>query len=298
MKNLKISLFTITKLISFLKTLPLLSISQLFIYPIKSLGGISIKSATITDRGLQYDRRFLLIDENNSFLTQRVFPKMALLQTAIEDDTLLVFQKNTNEDKLVLPLSPAKVSKNILVRIWDDDCEVQLVSEEVDDWFSKKLNRYCRLVYMPQSTKRKVDAKYAFNNEITSFSDAFPLLIIGQSSLDDLNSRLTLPLPINRFRPNIVFTGGAPFQEDLMEHFKISGCDFYCVKPSARCVITTTDQETAITGKEPLKTLSTYRSKNNKVYFGQNVLLKGEGKINAGDKIEIIRQSEISFLST
>lgn len=298
MKNLKISLFTITKLISFLKTLPLLSISQLFIYPIKSLGGISIKSATITDRGLQYDRRFLLIDENNSFLTQRVFPKMALLQTAIEDDTLLVFQKNTNEDKLVLPLSPAKVSKNILVKIWDDDCEAQLVSEEVDDWFSKKLNRYCRLVYMPQSTKRKVDAKYAFNNEITSFSDAFPLLIIGQSSLDDLNSRLTVPLPINRFRPNIVFTGGAPFQEDLMEHFKISGCDFYCVKPSARCVITTTDQETAITGKEPLKKLSTYRSKNNKVYFGQNVLLKGEGKINAGDKIEIIRQSEISFLST
>lgn len=282
----------------FLKTLPLLSVSQLFIYPIKSLGGISIKSATITDRGLQYDRRFLLIDENNSFLTQRVFPKMALLQTAIEDDTLLVFQKNTNDDKLVLPLSPAKVSKNILVKIWDDDCEAQLVSEEADDWFSKKLNRFCRLVYMPQSTKRKVDAKYAFNNEITSFSDAFPLLIIGQSSLDDLNSRLTVPLPINRFRPNIVFTGEAPFQEDLMEHFKINSCDFYCVKPSARCVITTTDQETAITGKEPLQTLSTYRSKNNKVYFGQNVLLKGEGKINTGDKIEILRQSEISFLSS
>ena len=290
-------MFTVTKLISFLKTLQLLSVSQLFIYPIKSLGGISIKSAYITDRGLQYDRRFLLVDEYNSFLTQRAFPKMALLQTAIEDDKLLIFQKNANDDKLVLPLSPVPDSKNILVKIWDDDCEAQLVSKEADEWFSKKLNRFCRLVYMPQSTKRKVDIRYAFNNDITSFSDAFPLLIIGQSSLDDLNSRLTEPLPINRFRPNIVFTGGTPFQEDVMEHFTINGFDFYCVKPSARCVITTTDQETGIAGKEPLKTLSAYRSKNNKVYFGQNLLIKGKGKMNVGDEIEIIKESKISFLS-
>lgn len=221
---------------------------------------------------------------------------MALLQTAIENDQLFVFEKSAVEDKLVLPLSPEPFSKNICVKIWDDDCEAQLVSKEADEWFSKKINCRCRLVYMPQSTKRKVDTKYALNNEITSFSDAFPILIIGQSSLDDLNSRLTEPLPINRFRPNIVFTGGTPFQEDVMNHFKINGLDFYCVKPSARCVITTTNQETGITGKEPLKTLSTYRLKNNKVYFGQNVLVKGEGKINTGDTIEIIKQSEASFL--
>lgn len=239
----------------------------------------------------------MLIDENNTFLSQRTIPKMALLQTAIKDDQLLVFEKKCSDDKLVLPLSPEPVSKNISVKIWDDECEAQLMSKEADLWFSKKLNCHCRLVYMPQSTKRKVDAKYAVDNEITSFSDAFPLLLIGQSSLDDLNSRLTEPLPINRFRPNVVFTGGTPFQEDVIEHFRINNLDFYCVKPSARCVITTTDQETGLAGKEPLKTLSTYRSKNNKVYFGQNVLVKGEGKINIGDQIEIINQRERFFLS-
>ena len=262
------------------------------------MGGISIKSSEVTDRGLQYDRRFMLIDENNTFLSQRTIPKMALLQTAIKDDQLLVFEKNSSDDKLVLPLSPDPFSKNVYVKVWEDECEAQLVSKEADSWFSKKLNCSCRLVYMPQSTKRKVDTKYAVDNEITSFSDAFPLLVIGQSSLDDLNSRLTEPLPINRFRPNVVFTGGTPFQEDVMEHFRINNLDFYCVKPSARCVITTTDQETGLAGKEPLKTLSTYRSKNNKVYFGQNVLMKGEGRIKFGDKIEVISETEVSFLSS
>jgi uncharacterized protein YcbX len=275
----------------------LLSVSQLFIYPIKSLHGIAIHSSNITDRGLQYDRRFLLIDENNRFLTQREFPKMALLQTVIKDDLLLVFEKDSFEDKLILPLLPKPISENILVKIWDDDCEAQVISEEADSWFSKKLNMPCRLVYMPDSSERKVDSKYALNNDITSFSDAYPILMIGQSSLDDLNSRLAEPLPINRFRPNIVFIGSAAFEEDGMEHFHINRLDFFGVKPSARCVVITINQQTAIAGKEPLKTLATYRSKNNKVYFGQNILMKGEGKINVGDKIEIIMQNNISFLS-
>ncbi len=150
---------------------------------------------------------------------------------------------------------------------------------------------------MPDSTERKVDPKYALQDDITNFSDGYPILIIGQASLDDLNSRLADPLPINRFRPNIVFTGGTPYEEDGMEHFKINDLDFYGVKPSARCVVTTMNQETGIAGKEPLKTLATYRSKNNKVYFGQNVLMKGKGKINVGDPIEIIKQNQISFLS-
>lgn len=261
------------------------------------MGGISINQAILTDRGLQYDRRFMLIDENNSFLTQRAFPKMALLQTVIEDDQLLIFEKNSKDDQFILPLSPKRISENIWVRIWDDECEAQLVSKQADDWFSQKLKSNCRLVYMPESTQRKVDTEYALNNEINSFSDGFPLLIIGEYSLADLNSRLAEPLPMNRFRPNIVFAGGTPFQEDVMEHFKIKSLDFYCVKPSARCVITTTDQETGIAGKEPLKILSTYRLKNKKVYFGQNVLVNGEGKINVGDKIEIIKQRKISFLS-
>jgi len=238
-----------------------------------------------------------LIDENNRFFTQREFPQMALLQTSIEDDRLYVFEKNSTDKKLVLPLSPASADETFIVRIWDDDCDAQLVSKEANEWFSKKLNCNCRLVYMPHSTRRKVDIQYAKHDEITNFSDGYPLLIIGQSSLDDLNSRLAEPLPINRFRPNLVFAGGRPFQEDDMEHFKINELDFYGVKPSARCVVTTINQETGVAGKEPLKTLSSYRSKNNKVYFGQNVLMRGEGKIKVDDKIEIVRQAKKSFLS-
>jgi uncharacterized protein len=273
------------------------SVSQLFIYPIKSLHGIAIQSAKITDRGLQYDRRFLLIDKNNGFLTQRAFPKMALLQTAIEGDNLFVFHKDSFKNKLELPLAPEPANEKMVVRIWDDDCEAQFISKRADDWFSGQLKVDCRLVYMPDATERKVDKKYSLNNDITNFSDGYPILIIGQASLDDLNSRLTEPLPVNRFRPNIVFTGGTPYEEDGMEHFIINDLDFYGVKPSARCVVTTTNQETGVAGKEPLKTLATYRSKNNKVYFGQNVLMKGEGKINVGDPIEIIKQNQISFLS-
>lgn len=271
-------------------------ISQLFIYPVKSLRGISVQSANVTDRGLQYDRRFLLIDENNRFFTQREFPAMALLHTAIKEDRLLVFHKNSFERQLSLPLIPHTVEQTTTVRIWDDKCEAQFVSEEADKWFSSMLPIKCRLVYMPDAAQRKVDEKYALNNDIVNFSDGYPLLIFAQASLDDLNTRLSEPVPVDRFRPNIVFTGARAFEEDRIKHFNINQLDFYCVKPSARCVITTTNQETGIAEKEPLKTLASYRSVNNKVYFGQNVLMKGEGKINVGDPIEIIKQNQIFFI--
>ncbi len=231
----------------------------------------------------------MLIDENNCFLTQRQFPEMALLRTAIEKDRLLVFHKDFKEEKIVLPLVPEINSKNLLVKIWDDVCEAQLISKEADTWFSKQLKFMCKLVYMPEKAERKVDPKYALDNDITSFADGYPALIIGQESLDDLNSRLIEKLPMNRFRPSIVSTGGAAFEEDTIEHFRIKEINFYGVKLSARCVITTTNQDTGLTAKEPLKTLAGYRMKNNKVFFGQNLLVKGNGKINIGDKIEIVK---------
>jgi len=144
---------------------------------------------------------------------------------------------------------------------------------------------------MPDNTQRRVDGRYAHNKEITSFSDGYPLMLIGQASLDDLNSRLQSPLPMNRFRPNIVFTGGDPFLEDSMKQFEINGVRFFGVKLCARCVITTIDQQTTEKAKEPLKTLSTYRSKNNKIYFGQNLLFHGSGTISIGDAITIHQQS-------
>jgi len=144
---------------------------------------------------------------------------------------------------------------------------------------------------MPDDAERVVDQRYSPPGSITSFADAYPFLMIGQASLEDLNSHMDAPLPMNRFRPNMVFTGGGPFEEDNMEHFTIAGIDFFGVKLCARCPIPTIDQETAKKGKEPLKTLSKYRQKNNKVYFGQNLVQKGDGIITVGDTIRVLARS-------
>ena len=264
------------------------TISQLFIYPVKSLGGFQIDSTQLTDRGFKYDRRFMLVDSDNNFITQREQPLMSLVQTAIEANELVLFDKNYMADSVRILLQPA-TAPTIKVKVWDDECAAQYVSDNADDWLSNKLLMPCRLVYMPDSEKRLVENRYANNKEITSFSDGYPLLIIGQASLNDLNSRLAEPMPINRFRPNIVFAGGTPHDEDMMEHIKINGMDMYGVKLCSRCTMTTINQSTAEKGKEPLKTLSHYRMKNNKIYFGQNLLYKQTGFIKEGDVIDIVK---------
>ena len=262
----------------------MLTVSDLFIYPIKSLGGIRIDAAELTDRGFKYDRRWMLVDNSNHFLTQREFPAMALLQVELANNDLKVTHKLSG-DSLQIPLSET-TNETAIADIWDDSCEVQFVSAAADEWFSQTLGIHCRLVHMLDTSERKVETAYSINEEITSLSDGYPLLIIGQSSLDDLNSRLPEPLPMNRFRPNIVFTGGLAFEEDKLAHFRINEIDFYGVKLCARCSITTIDQDNAVKSKEPLRTLTTYRMKDNKVYFGQNLLYNGTGTLHVGDEIK------------
>ena len=264
----------------------MLEVSELFIYPIKSLGGFSVPAATVTDRGFLYDRRWMLVDSSNVFLTQREFPQMALLQVGISGNIVTVHHKLKHNEEISFSTSKHSTQSSI-IQVWNDQCDAFSVDPRLDEWFSSMLSFSCRLVYMPDSSKRKVDTHYAFNDEITSFSDGYPFLLIGQSSLDDLNARLAEPLPINRFRPNIVFTGGEAFDEDRMRHFSINGIQFFGVKPCARCAIPTTNQDNAFRGKEPLKTLATYRQWNNNIYFGQNLLHKGEGQIRVGDTISI-----------
>lgn len=261
----------------------MLVISELYIYPVKSLGGISVHSANITSRGLQFDRRWMLVDENNKFLTQREHPQMALFRTGIENDSISIYHLDSPWDITSLPLEPPP-SHTISVTVWEDTCEAQTAPETINQWFSQKLSIQCRAVYMPSSSARKLDPAYSVSNEdITSFSDGYPMLLIGQASLDDLNQRLQEPLPMNRFRPNIVFSGGTPFQEDDMKKFNINDIDFYGVKLCGRCAITTTNQETAQRSKEPLATLATYRTIGNKVCFGQNIISSGQGLIRVGD---------------
>jgi uncharacterized protein YcbX len=264
----------------------MLEVSELFIYPIKSLGGISVGSGKITDRGFHFDRRWMLVDSNNCFLSQREFPQMALLQAHLSNDGLVVQHKIKKDEAVSIPMS-GEIRQPVTVQVWSDKCRAELVNPRIDQWFSEMLSVQCKLVYMPDSSKRRVDSRYASNKEITSLSDGYPFLIIGQSSLDDLNARLPDPLPMNRFRPNIVFTGGEPFHEDRMKHFSINSIQFYGVKLCARCVITTINQDTASKSREPLKTLSSYREKNNRIYFGQNLLHSGEGEIHVGDVISI-----------
>jgi hypothetical protein len=261
-------------------------LSEIYIYPVKSLGGISLKESDITARGLKYDRRWLLVDDEGRFITQRTYPQMALISVELREQSL-EFKHKKNGASLSINIKNVHQDKAEVV-IWDDKVIANYVSKEVDEWFNDMLNVKCRLVYMPDDFNRYVERKYANKNEIVSFADAYPFLVIGQSSLDDLNSRLEVNLPMNRFRPNLVFRGGSPFDEDRIKSFRIGDLTFYPVKPCARCVVTTINQESALTNEEPLKTLATYRTFNNKVMFGQNLLHKGSGTIRVGDEIKIL----------
>lgn len=266
------------------------SVSALYIYPIKSLGGIALSSSAITKRGLEHDRRWMLVDDNNEFLTQRAYSQMALLKTAIIRDSIIAYHSDDANDIIQLPLHPAP-KETVTVKVWDDYCEGQYADDNVNEWFSQKLGISCKAVFMPDDSKRKLDPKYAKSDQdITGFADGYPILVISEASLEDINNRLEEPVPMDRFRPNIVITGTAAFAEDTMRMFRINNSNFYGVKLCGRCIITTTNQQTGERGKEPLKTLTGYRTINNKVCFGQNVICDDNGQINIGDDIQIIEE--------
>ncbi|MHA7131027.1 MOSC domain-containing protein [Algoriphagus namhaensis] len=263
-----------------------LTIQALYIYPIKSLGGISLHEARVEERGFQYDRRWMLVDQNGLFMSQRKHPQMALLQVALGTEGLLVSDRGEMKDPLVIPFD-AQEEKFLQVIIWDDEVLAQRVGDHFDQWFSERLGEPVHLVRMPESTHRKVDPRYAHQGESVSFADGMPYLIIGEESLNDLNNRLEQPVPMDRFRPNLVFSGGEPFVEDSWTFIQVGEVPMKVVKPCARCVLTTVDQQTGKSGKEPLKTLASYRTVGNKVLFGQNVLALESGKVKVGDSIQI-----------
>lgn len=233
----------------------------------------------------------MLVDQHGRFISQRENSNLALLRVQIRSSTLVVFHKDHPTSSIEIPILDSTELNSMLraeVIIWDDLCNAVVYPQLYSDWFTRVLEAPCRLVYMDDTVRRAVDKTYALRDEITSFSDGFPLLIFGQSSLDDLNARLSHPLPINRFRPNMVFEGGYPFQEDNMPLFEINNLEYRAVKPCARCIIPTIDQETGIKNEEPTKTLVSYRLKDKKVLFGQNVLVSSTGTISVGDEIHLL----------
>lgn len=262
-------------------------VQDIYIYPIKSLKGIRLESANVLQRGFQYDRRWMLVDRAGLFITQRNHWQMALIQVDLEDDHLLVSSSLVPSDFLKIPFD-LQSQIQIEVEIWDDRLMANLVDPAIDEWFSKVLAIDCQLVHMPALGERKVSPKYAINQESVSFADGMPYLIVGQESLNQLNSKLEEAVSMNRFRPNIVFSGGTSFVEDSWRKIKIGKLEFCVVKPCARCVMITIDQESGAISKEPLKTLASYRTLNNKVYFGQNALAMEEGVIQLGDSIQLL----------
>ena len=269
-----------------------MKISELYIYPIKSLGGFSVRAADLTLRGLAHDRRFMLTTLEGKFLTQRSNAQMALLKTRIEGTQLVVWDSRSPDYSLSIPLVPINFQKEQLVTIWGDTCIGSVLPTYVSDWFSERLGQPCQLVYMAEHAQRPVEEGFKKKGEIVSFADAYPMLLLGQASLDDINNRLEHPISVDRFRPNILFTGGQAFEEDNWRYFKIGTATFRGVKACARCNVPNINQSTAQIEKEPNKTLATFRKFNNKIYVGQNVcweqaLSEGKGRISVGDEINL-----------
>lgn len=268
-----------------------MNLTEINIYPIKSLGGVALKSAVVENRGLQFDRRWMLIDVNNKFLTQREFPKMATVGVEILRDGLGVSSEGKS---LEIPFE-IETEETKVVKVWSSRCRAKVYEKSINHWFSDVLQTDCRLVLMPEETTRKVNYFYAIHkDDAVSFADGYPVLLIGEESLNDLNSRLETRVPMNRFRPNLVFTGGDAFAEDGWKQIKIGASVFHVVKPCGRCVMTTIDQTKGEKqGTEPLKTLASYRipkrSVKKKILFGQNLIAENIGEsLSVGDEIKII----------
>lgn len=248
----------------------MLRLIQINIFPVKSLDGYSPTEAIVEKRGLQYDRRWMITDTKGQFLTQRTEGKLALLRATIEDNAMIIREKENAENAISIPTDSEE--SPLPVTIWDDAVLGTKVSPEADAYLSDFLKKKVHLVKMPNSSERRVDEKYNLGQDIVSFADGYPFLIIGEASMQELNDRMNKELSIRRFRANFIFSGGLPFQEDDFKDFTIGDVPFIGVKPCARCVLTTRDPDTGMKGKEPLRTLQTFRQSGNKILFGQNVV--------------------------
>ena len=289
-----------------------MKLSEINIYPVKSLKGITLEHSLVEKRGLRFDRRWMLTNPDGTFFTQREVPKMAAVRVDVESGGLRV--SSPDEGAISIPFEPDR-GKFQNVTVWQSDVAGEVYVGEVSEWFSDVLGRKCQLVRMPDKSYRHVSKPFDTGDDIVSFADGYPLLLIGEGSLAELNERLhdqyrneeygeKLPLPMNRFRPNVVVEGSEPFEEDRWARIKIGEAIFRVVKPCARCVMTTVDQiRGEFDGKEPLRTLAGFRMAKDafpdkyeafghtetSVLFGENLIPENPGTtIKIGDTLEVI----------
>jgi uncharacterized protein YcbX len=271
----------------------------LHVYPVKSCRGSELERMEIDMYGAANDRRFMVVDENGRFITQRQEAVMCRIRAELlpDGDVLLSLAGSGITSQCCFrPVSSFFAPKHVDVTVWDDEVQGIDQGDDVAGWLSAVLERPARLVGMSSAFGRPTSRKYTPKSAVghASFSDGFPLLLISEESLDDLNSRLSTPLPMNRFRPNIVVSGCSAYDEDKWRILFIGGSTFHVVKPCSRCKITTTDQETGYRGEEPLATLSTFRTKEHvkapcgdavDVFFGQNICHESPGTVSQGDVV-------------
>lgn len=254
-------------------------ISEIYIYPIKSLGGISCQSARAEEMGFENDRRWMLIDEHNQFICQRKYPILSQFQPQISEGRIAITYIDKKHTFLISEYS----NSPILVPVWDDQSEVFEVNKTTSDWFSECLGFACKLVKIIEAGDRKHKSKALNITFNVSLADGYPYLLVGSESLDYLNEKLEDKITVARFRPNIVINTKVAHEEDRFGIIKIGNVTFQTIKPCGRCIMVNNDPMKSIMLKEPLKTLSTYRNVDNSVLFGTNLVCVEKGTVNVGD---------------
>ena len=265
------------------------TVKSLHVYPVKGMKGIDLKEARATERGLEHDRRWMVVDLAGEFFTQRSHPKLATVWTELASGALELSAPDVGS--VEVPLVPESTVP-ARVRVWNSVCDAVSVSQHADEWLSDYLGVDCELVYMPDESKRLSNPKFGGEDKRVGFADGYAYLVTNEASLADLNARLVArnhpAVPMNRFRPNIVVKGAAPFAEDDWKDLRVANAVLRTAKPCGRCQVTTTDQATGeVRGPEPLATLATYRDSAFGVRFGMNLVTVREGRIRVGDTVEL-----------
>lgn len=263
-----------------------MKIQSLYYYPVKSLKGIDATSIKVTTRGLFNDRRFMLIDKNHQFITARTHPLLARINVEIAKNQL---NFRFHGSKNVFTQTTGSLMENVKVKIWDDQSPAHVLAEsEFTHELSDRLKEPVQMVYMAETDHRPVSPKYGKPSDLVSFADGYPILITTTGSLNHLNAQLDIPIPMIRFRPNVVIENNQAWVEDQWKKIKVGDVILRVVKPCARCVVTTLNPETGLWGKEPLKTLSRIHRSGNKVLFGMNAIADGLGTISVNQAVEVI----------
>lgn len=264
-----------------------LTLAEIWIYPVKSLGGVRLQETEAWQTGLRFDRHWMIVDENGMFLTQRTNAAMAMIDVSFGKTGLRLSLGTNSKDSTNVPFLPED-PQQILVKVWDDTVLARTVCSTADNWLSEKLLKNVRIVEMTEHSERYLDPRYANTPTQLSFADDFPYLLTTRASLDDLNSRLENSVQMARFRPNFVVTGALAFEEDTWRHIRIGDLEFKVSKSCDRCILINIDPFTAAKGREPLKTLATYRKVNKRIYFGRNLTASDYGIIKEGDEIKVL----------